>query len=439
MNRGTSTLRSAAQFQVAPDSASSRIAVVGLGYTGLPLACSFASAGADVLAVDTRPDKIEMLRAGRSYIVDVSDREVAVLADRLHPTTDPSVISTVDTVFICVSTPLSADSGPDLSQVWAVVETTGPLLRSGTTVVLQSTVPPGTTQAVATRLAELSGLVVGETLFVAFSPERIDPGNRDGWTLANTPRLAGGVTPACTDMATTVLAEVCDTVVPVSSSAVAEMAKLLENSFRLVNIGLVNEVAALCDRMSVPIRQVVDAAATKPFAFLPHHATAGVGGECIPVDPLFLVHAAGVAGVPAGVVDAATRAAARRPIEVADAAHRWASSVGAAEGGIRVLIAGVTYKPNVPDLRNTPAEAIVRRLRSLGCRVHYSDPLVPHFEVDDEPVPSVDRSDDLAAVFDVVILATAHDAFFDPPVWRNAERVLDAVGAVAAGAHVRHV
>ena len=412
------------------------VAVIGLGYTGLPLAHAFAETGFDVHGVDVDTAKLALLRRRRSYLPDLSDEQLRATADRMRLSETPHPAAESDVVVMCVPTPVTDDHQPDLTYVDTALASMAPLIRAGTLLVLQSTMPPGTTHRWAHRLATETGLTLGESIFVACAPERVNPANRDGWTVTNTPRVVGGVTPACTRRATAVLRSIGMDVLPVSGATVAEMSKLLENSARLVNISLSNEMADLCHRLGVPVDEVVRAAATKPFGYLPHWPGPGIGGECIPVDPLFLVAEAARQSISLPVIEAAHRHASARPAKVVDRVQQIVARNGTTLARSRVLVLGVAYKPNVPDLRNAPALAIIEGLLAGGADADYCDPWVPRIEVAGRPMNSLDaRLLDIAG-YDCVVLVTAHDELRAGIRWDLATAVLDTVYAVRGGPNI---
>ncbi len=413
--------------------------MVGVGYTGLPLALGFARTGLSVICLDNDPDKIAAITSAQSYLPDVTDAELAAASDRLHATTDPDKLSMSDSVVICVPTPLDAHGAPDLSAVFSVIDTVGPRMKPRCLIVLQSTVPPGTTRALAQRLADRSGLLPGKDFHLAHAPERIDPANKAGWNLANTPKLVGGLTPACTSAATELFAQVIEHVVPVSTLEVAETAKVFENTFRMVNIALTYELADLCASMSIPVNEVIDAASTKPYSFLAHRAGPGVGGECIAVDPMFLTSVADKAGVDLPMICSAYRRIRARPLTVAERLNELLRARGTDLAGSHVLVVGVAYKPGVADTRNAPAIDLIRALRAADAKVSYTDPMVPELQVDNEVVPYVDWSRESVSAADCLVLTTPHEEIMRRPLWYAAPMLLDCWHIVQAGDGVVHL
>ena len=328
------------------------LGVIGLGYVGLPLAVEFGKAGFEVTGVDIDERKVEELRQGRSYIIDVPSEEVAELvkAGRFHPTTDFSRLAGTDTVNICVPTPLRKTKDPDVSFIVAAVEKIQETLHPGQLIILESTTYPGTTDELILPMLEESGLKVGTDFYLAFSPERVDPGN-PRFTTRNIPKVVGGVTPDCTRAAATLYRQTLETVVEVRSTRVAEMVKLLENTFRSVNIGLVNELALMCRKMEIDVWEVIRGAATKPFGFMPFYPGPGLGGHCIPIDPIYLSWKARAAGFEARFIDLASAINASMPEHVVDLVGEALNANARAFRGSRVLVVGVAYKENIDDVR----------------------------------------------------------------------------------------
>ncbi|WP_436491879.1 nucleotide sugar dehydrogenase [Actinokineospora sp. HUAS TT18] len=400
------------------------LVVVGLGYVGLPLAHRACAAGLRVAGIDTDARVIAGLSAGRSHIQDAPDIG-QMLAAGFTAATEFTTVSTADTVVICVPTGL-VDGEPDLRAVIAAGRRVAEHLRPGTLVVLESTSYPGTTEEVLLPLLESTGLVAGVDFNLAYSPERIDPGNGEH-ALENTPKVVSGLTPLCAKRCEAFYEELVDSVVVAAGLREAETAKLLENSYRLVNIALVNELAVLCERLEVDVWDVLRCAATKPFGFQPFSPGPGVGGHCIPVDPRYLANRARAEGLPCSMITAAQEVNAGMPAYVV----RRARDILARDGrvsGARVLLLGVTYKPDVGDVRQTPATGIVRQLRNLGILVGYHDPYVSGFLVDGEPVPAESDVDKGVRRADLVILLQDHRTLDLPGIARHAHTVLDTRG-----------
>lgn len=419
------------------------VGVVGLGYTGLPLAMSLAGSGLLTIGLDIDQTKITALREGRSYLPDIAADELAATADWFEPTADPGLLAGLDAYVICVPTPTSDAGVADLTYVDAAADTVASLLRRGSLVILQSTVPPGTTANLAVRLAEKSGLRPGQDFHVAMAPERIDPASAGGgnWTVRNTPKLVGGLTPECTRLAVWLMSRVTTTVVPVSRPEVAELAKVYENTFRLVNIALAYELSEVCDVLGLAPREVIDAAATKPYGFLPHYPGPGVGGECIPVDPQFLTALGQEHGRPLRIVELAHEHIRTRPGVVVDRLAGLLKDEESDLSGARVLVVGAAYKPGVADIRNSPALDIIRDLRNRAAKPSYADPLVTELVIDGEPVERIEWEDgnEHLAEFDCAVLVTPHAELMGRPLWLAAPLVLDTWHLLPAGDGVHHL
>jgi UDP-N-acetyl-D-glucosamine dehydrogenase len=382
-----------------------KVGVVGLGYVGLPLAVAFAEAGADVVGLDVNPRVVERLRAGRSSTEDVPDERLRpLIGPRLRPTTDHAELANRDAVVICVPTPLTGGREPDLSYVDSAARLLSAVLRRGQLVVLESTTYPGTTRERLLPILEESGLTAGRDFHLAYSPERIDPGRTDH-TIANTPKVVGGLTDACRERAMELYGLICERLVPVSSPEAAELAKLLENIFRSVNIALVNELAMLADRMGIDIWEVIDAAATKPFGFMRFEPGPGMGGHCLPVDPFYLSYKAREYDFPTEFVELAGKINQAQPHFCVQLIARALNDAERSVKGSRVLLLGVSYKAGVGDLRESPALKIARLLRDLGAEVAYHDPHVP--SVSELGLESVPLEQGLASC-DVACVVTAH-------------------------------
>src|SRR5262245_35095928 len=355
-----------------------RVGVIGLGYVGLPLAVEFARAGFATTGFDLDVEKVKAICAGKSYIDDVPTSDVADLRSKglLTATTDFEALSEIDTVNICVPTPLRKTKDPDLSFIVAAAESVAVRLRPGMLIVLESTTYPGTTDELVLPILERSGFVCGKDFFLAFSPERIDPGNKKFHT-RNVPKVVGGMTGDCTTLASELYKTAIETIVPVNSPRVAEMVKLLENTFRAVHIGLVNEIALMCDRLGIDVWEVVGAAATKPFGFMPFYPGPGLGGHCIPVDPFYLSWKAKQSGFEARFIELAGAVNGSMPHYVVSLISDALNGVRLPLNGSRVLIAGVAYKRDVDDIRESPALDLLGLLRERGAELAYSDPHVP--------------------------------------------------------------
>ena len=406
------------------------VVILGLGYVGLPLAQQSTRAGLSVLGFDVDPAVVAALAAGRSHVDDLDDADVAaMLAAGFRPTADEALIATADTAVICVPTPLSEGDGPDLAAVIGATEAVGRHLRPGMLVVLESTTYPGTTDdVVRPRLESLSGLTAGVDFHLAFSPERIDPGNPD-FGPRNTPKVVGGYTPACTERAAAFYGRFVVQVVRTRGTREAETAKLLENTYRHVNIALVNEMARFCHELDIDLWDVIRAAATKPFGFQPFYPGPGVGGHCIPIDPNYLSHnVRSKLGYPFRFVELAQEINATMPAYVARRAQNLLNADGQAVRGASVLLLGVTYKPDIADQRESPAIALAQHLTSLGATVGYHDPYVPRWRVNGAEIARTDDVDGAAAAADLVILVQNHRGYDAAHLARVAKRFFDTRG-----------
>jgi UDP-N-acetyl-D-glucosamine dehydrogenase len=387
------------------------IGVVGLGYVGLPLALEFARAGFKVIGYDVSQRVVGALMAGESHIQDVPSAEVAriVKAGKFEATADESRMQEMDAVSIAVPTPLAKTRDPDMGYIIAAADAVGRNCRPGVVVVLESTTYPGTTRDLLQPKLEAAGLTVGEDVFLAFSPERVDPGNPK-WNTKNTPKIVGGITPACTEVATALYATCLDSIVPVSSTETAELVKLLENTFRSVNIGLVNEMAIVCDKLGVNIWEVIDAAATKPFGFMKFTPGPGIGGHCIPLDPHYLAWKMRTLNYKTRFIDLASEINSEMPaIVVRKVAHALNEEKKAVNGS-RVLVLGVAYKKDINDMRESPALDVIRLLEAQGADVAYHDPYVPSFREDGHDRQSVALTDDELRRADAVVIVTDHSS-----------------------------
>jgi nucleotide sugar dehydrogenase len=416
------------------------VLVIGLGYVGLPLAVEAAGAGFRVTGFDTSTEIAAALNAGRSHVDDVSDEQVAqARAAGFTATADEAGIGPQDVIVICVPTPLSEADGPDLSAVRAAAQTAGRLLRPGTLVSLESTTYPGTTDEVVRPLLEkASGLSAGMGFSLVFSPERIDPGNPQ-FGLVNTPKIVGGITPACADQAEAFYGRICEQVVRAASAREAEMAKLLENTYRHVNIALVNEMAIFCRELGIDLQDAIRCAATKPFGFAPFYPGPGVGGHCIPIDPNYLSYKVRTLGYPFRFVELAQEINGRMPAYVTERATELLNRNAQPVNGARVLLLGVTYKKDIADQRESPARPIARRLRARGAQVTYHDPYVSAWQVDGQDVPRAADLQQAVAAADLIILLQAHWDYDLPRLARAARLLLDTRGAVPKTAATPHV
>jgi UDP-N-acetyl-D-glucosamine dehydrogenase len=415
------------------------LTIIGLGYVGMPLAKEAVAAGLRVAGLDVDPRKVDALNAGRSYIDDLTDADLdAMLAGGFTATLDPAVLSGSDTIVICVPTPLDEDHRPDLSAVEGATRAVADHLRPGTLVVLESTTWPGTTDEVARPLLEKSGLVAGKDFHLAFSPERIDPGNAK-YGLRNTPKVVGGYTAACRDRAVAFYTRIVERVVPVSGTREAEMAKLLENTYRHVNIALVNEMAIFCDELGINLWEAIEAASTKPFGFQKFLPGPGVGGHCIPVDPSYLSYTVRKLGYPFRFVELAQEINERMPSYVVARVQRLLNQARKPVNGSRVLLLGVTYKPDIADERETPAIPVAEALLELGAELTFCDPYVREWSVDGTPVPHAEDLAQAVADADVTVLLQQHSAFDLGTVEKCARLVLDTRGVLTLSDRVERL
>jgi UDP-N-acetyl-D-glucosamine dehydrogenase len=401
------------------------IATLGLGYVGLPLSVEFAEAGFKVTGYDLSKDKVEGVNRGESHIKDVPSARVRALVQggRLRASADFDGLARADALIICVPTPLSKTKDPDLSMVLDAARAIAARLHPGQVVVLESTTYPGTTEDLILPMLTERGLTVGESFFLAFSPERVDPGNTRFHT-RNTPKIIGGVTPICTDVARTLYRQAIDTVIPVSSTQTAEMVKLLENTFRSVNIGLVNEVALMCARLEVDVWEVIAAAATKPFGFMPFYPGPGLGGHCIPIDPLYLSWKLKTLNYRARFIELAGEVNSEMPEYVCS---RVAEALNARERSVKgsqILVLGVTYKRDVEDVRESPALDILRILEKRGARLSYNDPYVPTLDLNQATLRSADLIPAVREA-DIVVIVTDHSSYPYVEIVENAQLVFD--------------
>jgi UDP-N-acetyl-D-glucosamine dehydrogenase len=397
------------------------IGIVGLGYVGLPLAVAFAEAGEDVIGVDVDPGKVNGLREGRSHIEDVPSSALERVAGRVEYTTRAVDLHEAEAILVCVPTPLNRNREPDLGPLLGASQTLAGVIAKGQLIVLESTTFPGTTREHLVPLLEESGLVAGEDFALAFSPERVDPGRTD-YTLRNTPKIIGGLTPSCTERAADVYGRVCDALVPVSTPEVAELAKLLENIFRSVNIALVNELAILADRMGIDIWEVVDAAATKPFGFMRFEPGPGMGGHCLPVDPFYLTWKAREYDMVTEFIELAGKVNKQMPYFCLEKIERALNDASKPVKGSRILIVGVAYKGGVGDLRESPALKIIELLQQREGDVVYHDPHVPEL-----PQHGL-RHVELGGPVDLAVIVTAHPGVDHGAIVEQSAAVLDLRG-----------
>jgi UDP-N-acetyl-D-glucosamine dehydrogenase len=407
-----------------------RLVVIGLGYVGLPLVVEACRAGLATTGLDVSERLVAQLNEGRSHVDDISDATVQeCLGLGFRATTDPGCLADADVAVICVPTPLDEQSIPDLSAVRAATDSIAAHLRRGMLVVLESTTYPGTTDGLVRETLEAGGLRAGEDFNLAFSPERIDPGNPQ-YGLRNTPKIVGGYRPGCTSRAVGFYSKVVDEVVPVEGTREAELAKLLENTYRHVNIALVNEMAVFCDELGIDLWRAIDAAKTKPFGFTAFYPGPGVGGHCIPIDPNYLSHRVRSLGYQFRFVELAQEVSNRMPAYVVRRVQDVLNDDGKALRGANVLLLGLTYKPDISDDRETPARPIVRALRKMGASITGHDPHLERFDVDGEPIELAASMEDAMGVADVTVLLQAHSSFDLDAVAAGSARVFDTRGVM---------
>ena len=417
-----------------------RVGVIGLGYVGLPLAVVFAEAGVPVLGLDVVEQKVAAINRGISHIEDVPSERLAPLveAGTLRAGTDLDEITDLEAIIICLPTPLDEHREPDLGAVLGAARDIAPRLQKGQLVVLESTTYPGTTREELAPILEEFGLSAGTDFHLAFSPERVDPGRED-WTTRSTPKVVGGLTPACTQKVMDVYGRAFDSLVPVSTPEVAEMTKILENVFRSVNIALVNETAILCDRMGVDVWEVIDAAATKPFGYMPFRPGPGLGGHCIPIDPFYLTWKAREYDFHTEFIELAGKINSQMPYFCVSKLARALNEHEKALKGAKVLVIGVAYKADVNDMRESPALKVISLLRERGADVSYHDPHVPALEPGhgvDVAMRSVDLTDDALEGADAVVVVTAHSGIDWQRVADRSRLVMDFRNAVPRGENV---
>ncbi len=409
-----------------------RAGIVGLGYVGLPLAVEFAQAGFSVTGIDIDEDKMAAIHRGESYIQDVPTSVLAPLvkAGKITATADFAAVADLDTINICVPTPLRKTKDPDMSYIVSSCQEIAKYFHPGMLIILESTTYPGTTNELMLPMFEKTGLKVGEDFFMCFSPERVDPGNATYQT-RNIPKVVGGITPACTQMGAAFYGQALETVIPVSSTRVAEMVKLLENTFRMINIGLVNEMAMLCDRMGINVWEVIDAAATKPFGFMPFYPGPGLGGHCIPIDPFYLSWKTKQAGIEARFIELAGYINGNMPHFVVDKIQNALNDHAKALKGSHVHVLGAAYKREIDDVRESPALDIIHLLDKRGAKVTYSDPYVPRLRADGV-VPEMSSLDPAtaSAEADCVVIVTDHKSFDYARILESAKLIVDTRNAL---------
>lgn len=415
-------------------SKNAKTAIVGLGYVGLPLAVDLAKEGFEVIGIDVDVRKCKSINDGKSYVEDISNADLKAITRKsgkgfIHATTDFSVLKNVDCVSICVPTPLAKTRDPDMSYILAVRDELEKYMHPNMLVILESTTYPGTTEEIIVPMAEKANLEVGKDFFIAFSPERIDPGNKK-YQLRNTPKVIGGVTKNCTETAQALYSLIIDKVVIVSSPGVAEMVKLLENTYRAINIGLANELAKMCRVLNIDTNEVIEAAATKPFGFTPFYPGPGLGGHCIPIDPLYLSWKLKTLNYNAKFIELASEINTSMPEYVVELVAHKLNDMKKSINGSKVLMMGISYKENISDMRESPAVDVFKILKSKGANVTYHDPHVPSFHLDhdsphSESATSVELSDQAISNADIVVITTWHSAFKIHPILENAKAIVD--------------
>jgi UDP-N-acetyl-D-glucosamine dehydrogenase len=407
-----------------------RVGIVGLGYVGLPLAVEFATAGFHVTGIDLHEGKVAKLNSGESYVQDVPTAEMASLVEqgRLRATTDFSSVAEMDTINICVPTPLRKTKDPDMSYIVSACQEIAKHFHPGMLVILESTTYPGTTEEVLLPILSKGGMQAGRDFFLCFSPERVDPGNPQ-YKTRNIPKVVGGITPACTEIGAHFYSQALETIVPVGSTQVAEMVKLLENTFRMINIGLVNELAVMCDRMNINIWEVIEAAKTKPFGYMPFYPGPGLGGHCIPIDPFYLSWKTRQAGIEARFIDLAGYINGQMPEFTVTKVQNALNDQGKPLNGSRIHLLGVAYKSDIDDVRESPALDIIHILKRRGAIVSYSDPYVPSLSVHGDDFRSVPMLP-AAAESDCSVIVTNHADFDYGALLREANLIVDTRNAL---------
>ncbi len=407
------------------------VGIVGLGYVGLPLSVAFAEAGFRTIGLDVNPTVVDGVNNGRSHILDITSERLEVLTTPgiLEATDDFERLAEADAIVICVPTPLSKTDDPDMSYILSATEAVRDHLRPGQLVILESTTYPGTTREIVLPMLEETGLVAGSDFWLAFSPERVDPGNAD-WHIVNTPKIVGGLSPECHSLAVALFGEALETIVEVSSPEAAELAKILENTFRAVNIGLVNEMAVISDRLGIDVWEVIEAAATKPYGFMKFFPGPGLGGHCIPVDPHFLAWKMKTLHYRTRFIELAAEINAEMPRYVVERVTEAMNRVRKSLNGSRVLLLGMSYKPDVEDVRESPAFDIAQLLMQRGANIEYHDPYVPQVSLEDQMLDSQELSAELLASVDVVVITTDHSSVDYGFVTEHASIVVDPRNAI---------
>ncbi|MEH6962218.1 nucleotide sugar dehydrogenase [Priestia megaterium] len=408
------------------------VGIIGLGYVGLPLAIEFALAGFKVYGIDINKNKIQDLREKKSYIIDVSEEKLSnvIESGNFIPTSDYSVIQDLDAISICVPTPLTKSQEPDMSYIMSTVSNIKNNMHEGLLITLESTTYPGTTEELIEKELELAGYNVGENYFLCFSPERVDPGN-EKYNTKNTPKVIGGTTTNCTNLGETLYGTVIDNIVPVSSTKVAEMSKLLENTFRSINIAFINEMALLCDKLNIDIWETIDAANTKPFGFMKFTPGPGIGGHCIPLDPMYLSWKAKESNFYSHFIELAQETNKKMPEYVYRKVSESLNEHGKSIKGSKILILGMAYKPDIDDLRESPGLEIYELLKAGGGVVEYNDPHATSFkDKNGQKVLSIDLTYEAISLYDCVVLITNHKVYDLENVHNNSKLIVDTRNAL---------
>ncbi len=408
-----------------------RPAVIGLGYVGLPLAFEFAQAGFQTTGIDVSAEKVSLINRGKNYVEDIDDQKFKHLVDQgfLKASTDFSILSNIDCVSICVPTPLGKNKEPDMSFIVASIEQVGKYLHSGQVIILESTTYPGTTEEIVLPLLTSKDLKVGFDFFLAFSPERIDPGNKS-FGLRNTPKIVGGITSRCTEVAQTLYQTIIERVIPVSSPKTAEMVKLLENTFRAINIGLANEVALMCDILGIDVWEVIEAAKTKPFGFMPFYPGPGLGGHCIPIDSHYLSWKLRSHDFYSRFIELAAQINNGMPQHIIQKVSQLLNSRRQCLNGSNILVLGISYKKNIGDIRESPSLTIMQELQKYGARLSYSDPYVPTIQINGHQYSSVPVTREALQHSDCVIIGTDHAAFDYDLIKEHSPTIFDSRNAL---------
>ncbi len=412
------------------------VGVVGLGYVGLPLAVEFAAAGFDVIGVDVSKEKVSQINSGHNYIRDVEGERLATVVNngKLRATTDYDVVRALDAVSICVPTPLSKSREPDITHILRACNEISQRMHRPMLIVLESTSYPGTTQELVLPILEKSGLKVGNDFFLAFSPERVDPGNTS-FNTRNTPKIIDGITPRCTEIASALYSQAVKELVPVSSAMAAEMVKLLENTFRAINIGAINEMAIICNQLGVDVWEIIEAARTKPFGFMPFYPGPGLGGHCIPIDPLYLSWKMRNLNYRTRFIELADQVNSAMPRYVVDRIVELLNQRKIPINGARILILGITYKRDIDDTRESPALPIIEQLLELEGSISYNDPYVPELEYNGIKLTGVELTPDLLSEQDLVVVTTDHQCYDWKFIVENSRLILDTRNGVGDAAN----